>query len=304
MLSTRTVMRSERSRSSRVSTKPEMSTFHTAAGSTGCAMIARLIVAVAKAGSDGRDPERSGECERPVSQQDRGDDQNGEQRGRRPRRRLLVDGKIDDDAAAERDRQPRNQPARTDLSRHPVAERCAAPRAKSARPSGHTKPGLPPAAGQESALGRHVVARPRAPPCSTMRGPPPAPHLPYRSPHRAKRNAGTGLFSLRSVELIQRRLMQYPNLSQVFLRFFDVVPYGVELIPDRNLASTVQRGFKALDAKHRTSGKGIPPLYFFADRHWFDPQVCRNQAVKRASVFGFSCFAFSVSATRFRRWLT
>jgi len=99
--------------------------------------------------------------------------------------------------------------------------------------------------------------------------------------------------------------MQYPNLSQVFLRFFDVVPYSVEFIPDRNLASTIQRGFKALDAKHRTSGKSIPPLYFFADRHWFDPQVCRNQAVKVGVIFCFLGFASSMSAaTRFRRWLT
>jgi hypothetical protein len=197
-----------------------------------------------------------------------------------------------------------SRPGPTSAVTHSRVRR-AAPRAKFARPSGHTKSGPPPAAGQGSDLGRHVVARPRALPCSTMRGPPPAPHLAYRSPHGAKRNAETGLFSLRSIELIQRLLMQYPNLSQVFLRFFDVVPYSVEFVPDRNLASTVQRGFKALDAKHRTSGKSIPPLYFFADRHWFDPQVCRNQAVQSGRHFLFSCFASSMSAaTWFRRWLT
>jgi hypothetical protein len=42
--------------------------------------------------------------------------------------------------------------------------------------------------------------------------------------------------------------MQDPNLSQVSLRFFNVVPYGVQLFPDCNLASMIQRGFKALDA--------------------------------------------------------
>jgi hypothetical protein len=47
MRSTRTTMRSERSRSSRISTKPAISTFQTGAESTGCAMIARLVVAVA-----------------------------------------------------------------------------------------------------------------------------------------------------------------------------------------------------------------------------------------------------------------
>jgi hypothetical protein len=65
--------------------------------------------------------------------------------------------------------------------------------------------------------------------------------------------------------------MQGLNLSQVILRFFDAVPYGVELIPECNLARTVQRGFKALDAISRASSKGISPLYFFADRHWFSP---------------------------------
>jgi hypothetical protein len=44
-------------------------------------------------------------------------------------------------------------------------------------------------------------------------------------------------------------------------------------------------------------------LYFFADRHWFDPQVCRNQAVKVGASLLF-LFASSMSATRFRRWLT
>jgi len=51
--------------------------------------------------------------------------------------------------------------------------------------------------------------------------------------------------------------MQDPNLSQVSLRFFDVVPYGTQLVPDCNLARMIQRGFKALDAKRSTSGKGI-----------------------------------------------
>src|SRR6516162_2348277 len=77
----------------------------------------------------------------------------------------------------------------------------------------------------------------------------------------------TGLFSLRSAELIQGFLMQDPNLSQVSLRFFNVVPYGVQLFPDCNLASMIQRGFKALDANCSTSGKGISLLYFVADRH-------------------------------------
>src|SRR5262245_60593453 len=40
------------------------------------------------------------------------------------------------------------------------------------------------------------------------------------------------LFSLCSAELVQRLLMQDPNLSQVSLRFFNVMPYGTQLVPD------------------------------------------------------------------------
>jgi hypothetical protein len=56
-----------------------------------------------------------------------------------------------------------------------------------------------------------------------------------------------------------------PSLSQVSLRFFNVVLYGVQLFPGCNLASMIQRGFKALDPKCSTSGKGISLLLL---RHW------------------------------------
>ena len=59
--------------------------------------------------------------------------------------------------------------------------------------------------------------------------------------------------------------MQELNLSQISLCFFNVVPYGVQLSLECDLASTIQRGFKALDAKCSTSGKGISLLYFVAD---------------------------------------
>ena len=58
--------------------------------------------------------------------------------------------------------------------------------------------------------------------------------------------------------------MQVPNLSQVSLGFFNVVPDGIQLSLECNLASTIQRGFKALDAKCSTSGKGISLWYFAA----------------------------------------
>jgi hypothetical protein len=72
------------------------------------------------------------------------------------------------------------------------------------------------------------------------------------------------LFSLRSAELNQGLFMQDPNLSQVALRFLNVMPYGVQLVPDCNLAGMIQRSLKSLDAKCGKSGKGISLLYSFA----------------------------------------
>src|SRR6266571_5082884 len=61
--------------------------------------------------------------------------------------------------------------------------------------------------------------------------------------------------------------MQDPNLGQVSLCFFNVVPYGVQLFAPCNLASMIQRGYKAIDAKRRTRGKGISLLYVVAGCH-------------------------------------
>jgi hypothetical protein len=80
-----------------------------------------------------------------------------------------------------------------------------------------------------------------------------------------RRRCPTGLFSLRSAELIQGFFMQDLDLSQVSLRLFDAVPYGVQFFPDSNLASIIQRGLQPLDAKGGPSGKGISFLYFVAD---------------------------------------
>jgi hypothetical protein len=74
-----------------------------------------------------------------------------------------------------------------------------------------------------------------------------------------------GLFSLRSAELTQSFLMQDPDLRQVPLRLLNVMPYGVQLVPDCNFAGMIERGFKALDAERSKSGKGISLLYPFAD---------------------------------------
>jgi hypothetical protein len=95
-----------------------------------------------------------------------------------------------------------------------------------------------------------------------------------RSKKEAHRSADrpTGLFSLRSAELIHRRLMQEANLSQISLRFCNVVSYDTQLFPGCNLARMLQRGFKALDAKLSTSGKGISLLNVVAGRHGSIPQ--------------------------------
>src|SRR5262245_57575554 len=77
----------------------------------------------------------------------------------------------------------------------------------------------------------------------------------------ARSGGATALLSLRAAELVQRFLMQEANLSQVSLRFCNVVPYGTQFVPDCNLARMIQRGFKALDAKRSTRGKGISLLY-------------------------------------------
>jgi hypothetical protein len=73
-----------------------------------------------------------------------------------------------------------------------------------------------------------------------------------------------GLFSLRSAEFIQGFFMQDPNLCQVPLRFFNVVPDGVQLVADGTLASMIQRSFEALEAKCGKGGEGISLLYSFA----------------------------------------
>ena len=81
--------------------------------------------------------------------------------------------------------------------------------------------------------------------------------------------------------------MQEPNLSQVSLCFFNVVPYGVQLSLECNLASTIQRGFKAI-MQHKRQRH-----FAFVLRRWltwFYPQVCQNQALSGASIYRFALF--------------
>jgi hypothetical protein len=50
------------------------------------------------------------------------------------------------------------------------------------------------------------------------------------------------------------------------------VSYDTQLFADCNLARMLQRGFKALDAKLSTSGKGISLLNVVAGRHGSIPK--------------------------------
>ena len=93
-----------------------------------------------------------------------------------------------------------------------------------------------------------------------------------KSSHIGRRAARQGLFPLRSAELIERLLMQDANLSQVSLRFCNIVSYDTQLFADCNLARMLQRGFKALDAKLSTSGKGISLLNVVVGRHGSIPK--------------------------------
>src|SRR5262249_5537685 len=87
--------------------------------------------------------------------------------------------------------------------------------------------------------------------------------------------------------------MQEANLSQVSLRFFDVMPYGTQLVPDCNLARMIQRGFKALDAKRSTSGEGISLLYVIAGEHG---SILKSAGASRCAGRQSFCFAPSMSA--------
>ena len=175
MRSTRTTMRSERSRSSRTSTKPAMSTFHNAADSTGWAIIDALRGGGRQPCCQGGGTHRQGKRERSVPRQDGRRRRRSEQETRRPWRRLSVDGEIDRDAAAECDGEPGYEPPRADLDRRSTRGRALPTRrAKSERPSGHASAGRRPAATRGAIQGRQASVLPRALSCSTIARPPDA----------------------------------------------------------------------------------------------------------------------------------
>ena len=172
MRCTRTTMRSERSRSSRTSTKPAMSTFQAAACRTGCAMRARLSGRGGKAGrTPPRAPSSSGKRDRPpLRARTRADDSGSDERSRRPRRGLALGGEIEDDAEAEGDRQPGHQPAGRRRRRAPSA-RSRSPmrprRAARARPATPTPAAAgaarPPRRFPSARRSLSTIARPQRP---------------------------------------------------------------------------------------------------------------------------------------------
>jgi hypothetical protein len=91
------------------------------------------------------------EGDRPVPNENCRRDGREQQYGRRPRRRLLIEGEIDDDPAAKGDRKPGHQPSRSDLGLDPFAD-------------------LPRHAAREA--GNRLGPRPDRPPSGCDRGPP------------------------------------------------------------------------------------------------------------------------------------
>ena len=97
-----------------------------------------------KAGGDGGKAERDRKAERPPARRKTGANTGNRQRDRRPYRRLTVGGEIDDDAEAEGDRQPRQQPARRDFGQCPLRKQPAKPGGPIGQPARQQQPGPPP----------------------------------------------------------------------------------------------------------------------------------------------------------------
>ena len=107
-------------------------------------MRAVLSVAIAKPAAMAAKPSASGKADGAAARENGDDDAGERQRRGRPQRRLAVGGEIDDDAEAEGDRQPGQQPARRDFGERPFAiEPPQAGRGAPASSSGSMKPGAP-----------------------------------------------------------------------------------------------------------------------------------------------------------------
>ena len=139
---TRTTMRSERSRSSRTSTKPARLTFQAVCCRIGCATRALLSVTAAKPIATAASADQQRKRDRARARERRRERARGGDAERHPPDRLAFGGEIENDAEPEADRQPRHQPpgrgvgrepARQDLARRRQARRPATRRRAAAR---------------------------------------------------------------------------------------------------------------------------------------------------------------------------
>ena len=125
ILWTRTTMRSERSRSSRTSTKPEIETFQAAVLQDRMRDARAFQRDDRKAGGRGGERKQDRERDRPRARQHGRERKHACQRRGRPERRFAVGREIENDAEAETDRQPGHQPPGRDIGRKPARQNLA-----------------------------------------------------------------------------------------------------------------------------------------------------------------------------------
>lgn len=125
-------MRSERSRSSRASTKPAISAFQAAVCSTGCAIRARFAVAARKPADAAATASASGKATARLRA--RTAPATHEERSRRPRLGLPVGGEVQNDPEAEGDGEPGNEPPGSDVGQRPRAQAFADRVGKTSKP--------------------------------------------------------------------------------------------------------------------------------------------------------------------------
>jgi len=167
MVTTRSTKRSVRSRISRVSTKPVSVTENIVRASTPCDNPRGLPGRGGKAGRNRRDHDSTAKnfCRRNSNATAQSAIATATATGSI---RLVIGRKIERDAGAERDRHPRQQPARTRLRAHPLAQgfdewrpgaengRCKPP---TGAPRAAARPGIAAPSTRRIALLRHLATR-------------------------------------------------------------------------------------------------------------------------------------------------
>ena len=122
-----------------------------------------------KAQSDGEKAERENEGEQPAPEENHGNRSNRSRKKRRPPGRLVIGGKVKNDAAAERDREPGKEPASANLGggpganarRHSQADvgpnAIPAPLCSADRPGSYARPRVGSRAGAHAILRLSIV---------------------------------------------------------------------------------------------------------------------------------------------------